>query len=80
MTIQSTAHILKVRNCLSRLPDASQERGGMMEDLARYVIILAVFLGVSWIMRLIISQDTARRINRKEAEEKAGFCVWPRDN
>ncbi|HHX73703.1 MAG TPA: hypothetical protein GX699_02215 [Firmicutes bacterium] len=52
----------------------------MMEDLARYVIILAVFLGVSWIMRLIISQDTARRINRKEAEEKAGFCVWPRDN
>lgn len=51
-----------------------------MVDMLRYVIILGVFLGISWIMRLIISQDTARRVDKRTAEDKAGFCTWPRDN
>ena len=56
----------------TRLPDALQERSGMMEDLARYVIILAVFLGLSWTMRLIVLLDASRRVQRKNTEKKTG--------
>ena len=43
-----------------------------------YVVIFTVFLGFSWIVRYIISKDTTDRVDRKVAEQKAGFCTWPR--
>jgi hypothetical protein len=44
-----------------------------------YLVILAVFLGISWFIRLMVSQNIANRVDRKVAEDKAGFCTWPRE-
>lgn len=44
-----------------------------------YLVILAVFLTMSWFVRYIVSQDVSRRVDRKVAEDKAGFCTWPRE-
>lgn len=44
-----------------------------------YLVILTVFLGISWFMRAVVSQDVTRRVDRRTAEEKAGFCTWPRE-
>jgi hypothetical protein len=44
-----------------------------------YLIILAFFLSISWFVRYVVSQDVARRVNRKEAEHSVGFCTWPRE-
>ncbi|MBS4008701.1 MAG: hypothetical protein KGZ45_09810 [Clostridium sp.] len=43
-----------------------------------YLIILAVFLGISWVIRIFISKDVSSRVERKVAEDKAGFCTFPR--
>lgn len=43
-----------------------------------YLVILAVFLGISWFIRFVVSQNTSQRVGRKIAEDKAGFCTWPR--
>jgi len=59
---------------LENLPD---ERGVQMNFLA-YLIILAVFLGISWVIRIFISKDVSSRVERKVAEDKAGFCTFPR--
>lgn len=50
-----------------------------MGNWAIYGIFLSVFLGVSWIMRILLSQDVSRRVDRKVAEDRAGFCTWPRE-
>ena len=50
-----------------------------MGNWGLYVIFLAVFLGISWIMRAIVSQDATRRVDRKVKEDKAGLCTWPRE-
>lgn len=50
-----------------------------MGNIVMYAVILTVFLGISWLMRFIVSQDTTKRVGRSIAEEKAGFCTWPRD-
>jgi|GEM_PF-1421302 len=54
------------------------ERGVQMNFLG-YLIIMAVFLGISWVIRIFISQDVSSRMDRKVAEEKAGFCTFPRE-
>ena len=36
-----------------------------MGDSGSYVIIVGVFLGISWIMRLIILKGTVRRVYKK---------------
>ena len=54
------------------------ERGVHM-GLQAGIVMLAVFLGFSWIVRYIISKDTTDRVDRKVAEQKAGFCTWPRE-
>lgn len=43
-----------------------------------YAFIFAVFLGISWIIRIFISKDVSSRTERKVVEEKAGFCTFPR--
>lgn len=47
--------------------------------IVSYLVIVAAFLGVSWLIRYIVSQDVSRRVDRKLAEESAGFCSWPRE-
>jgi len=44
-----------------------------------YLIVMAVFLGISWVIRIFISKDVSSRVDRKVAEEKAGFCTFPRE-
>jgi len=44
-----------------------------------YLVVLAFFLGVSWFVRFVVSQDISRRVDRKVAEDSAGFCTWPRE-
>jgi hypothetical protein len=49
-----------------------------MNSIGFFLVVLAVFLTISWIFRIFISQDVSRRVDRKVAEDKAGFCTWPR--
>ncbi|MBS4020945.1 MAG: hypothetical protein KGZ79_00785 [Dethiobacter sp.] len=48
-------------------------------NIVAYLVFLMAFLGISWIVRIIVSQDASRRVDRKMAEDSAGFCTWPRD-
>jgi len=44
-----------------------------------YLVILAFFLSVSWFIRFVVSQNITNRVDRKVAEDAAGFCTWPRE-
>ncbi len=57
----------------------AEERGVCIVNILGYFVILLAFLGISWIVRVVVSQDATRRVDRKVAEESAGFCTWPRD-
>jgi hypothetical protein len=48
-------------------------------NILGYLVILVIFLSISWIVRGVVSQDISRRVDRKVAEESVGFCTWPRD-
>jgi hypothetical protein len=50
-----------------------------MGNFVVYGIFVSVFLGISWIMRILLSQDVSRRVDRKIAEDEAGLCTWPRE-
>jgi hypothetical protein len=44
-----------------------------------YLVFLSIFLGVSWFVRVVVSQDVTRRVDLKVAEDNVGFCTWPRE-
>jgi hypothetical protein len=46
---------------------------------AGYLVILAVFLGISWIIRYLVSQSVRRRVDRKITGDEAMFYSLSRE-
>lgn len=70
--------LIKIMLCL--IEGYNKNRKGLsLVGYAGYLVILAVFLGISWIIRFMVSQSVRRRVDRKITVDKATFCSWSRE-